>query len=588
MKQHIPEEIIEDVRRRADIIDVVSDAVHLKKSGKNYKGLCPFHQEKTPSFTASPDKQIYHCFGCGAGGNVFKFLMETEDLSFIEAVKKLANRYQVPLPESALRSSGVPSERETLFHLNTLATEYFAQHLTHPQSGRQARQYLQSRGFDDAVITAYQLGWAPDEWRGLLTHFEKKTKCTPQQLEKYGLIIRNQEKNVVYDRFRGRLIFPIRDTHGQVIGFGGRVLGDGEPKYLNSSETAAYKKGNHLFGLNLARTAIRQHDRVLIVEGYFDQIRAWQAGMQNTVATCGTALTPQQASLLKQYTQNVVLVFDADNAGLAAAARGFEVLKEQGLNVFMVALPEGEDPDSLIQKQGAGALRARVEQAAPYIHFVVQRTLQESPPRTPQDKLELINRLLPLLTKVSNAVERSEYVRYIAETVGVEDRALLDELRKALAENKPRLSPPVREKPATHSPEWYLVHILLADADAAVEIRRQIEPEAFQRPECQKTARFLYALIDAGQPLEVHRLLDHVEDADVKSVLTRVCLAPMDFDNLKRALNDCILEIRKRSIQEQINDLRRQRNAAEQAGETGRSRELHDRVRKMQFSLIPD
>lgn len=588
MKQHIPEEIIEDVRRRADIIDVVSDVVHLKKSGKNYKGLCPFHQEKTPSFTASPDKQIYHCFGCGAGGNAFKFLMETEDLSFVEAVKKLANRYQVPLPESALRSSGVPSERETLFHLNTLATEYFAQHLAHPQSGRQARQYLQSRGFDDAVITAYQLGWAPDEWRGLLTHLEKKTKCTPQQLEKYGLIIRNQEKNVVYDRFRGRLIFPIRDTHGQVIGFGGRVLGDGEPKYLNSSETAAYKKGNHLFGLNLARTPIRQHDRVLIVEGYFDQIRAWQAGMQNTVATCGTALTPQQASLLKQYTHNAVLVFDADNAGLAAAARGFEVLKEQGLNVFMVALPEGEDPDSLIQKQGAGALLARVEQAPPYIHFVVQRSLQESPPRTPQDKLELINRLLPLLTKISNAVERSEYVRYIAETVGVEDRALLDELRKALAENKPRLSPPVREKPATHSPEWYLVHILLADADAAVEIRRQIEPEAFQRPECQKTARFLYELIDAGQPLEVHRLLDHVEDADVKSVLTRVCLAPMDFDNLKRALNDCILEIRKRSIQGQINDLRRQRNAAEQAGESDRSRELHDQVRKMQFSLIPD
>lgn len=592
MKNHIPEQIIEDVRQRADIIDVVSDVVHLKQSGKNYKGLCPFHQEKTPSFTVSPDKQIYHCFGCGSGGNVFKFLMQTEDITFVEAVKKLAGRYQVTLPESSLRASGPPSERETLLHVNNLAAEYFAHQLKHPQTGRAAREYLASRGFDDSVIEAYQLGWVPDEWRGLLAYLEKKTKCTRAQLETFGLIIRKQRDDgteSAYDRFRGRLIFPIRDTQGQVIGFGGRVLGDGEPKYLNSSETAAYKKGNHFFGLHLARSAIRQHDRVLIVEGYFDQMRAWQAGMPYTVATCGTALTPRQASLLKQYTQNAVLVFDADAAGLAAAERGFEVLKEQGLDVFMAALPPGEDPDSLIRSQGAGALLKRVEQAPPYIHFVAHKALQEAPPKNPQEKLELINRLLPLLTKVSNAVERSEYVRWIAETVGVEDRALLDELRKALAQNKPRIQPHVRPKPATlHDPEWYLIHIMLTDMEAAREIRRQVTPQAFHQSECRKTAAFLFELIDESRTLEVTRLLDHVEDAEVKSVLTRVSLAPMDFDNLKRALNDCIFELRKRSIQEQINDLKRRRNEAERAGETGRSRELHDQMRKMQFSLIPD
>ncbi|MGP0567187.1 MULTISPECIES: DNA primase [unclassified Nitrospina] len=588
MKQHIPEQVIEDVRQRADIIDVVSDFVHLKKAGKNYKGLCPFHQEKTPSFTASPDKQIYHCFGCGAGGNAFKFLMELEDLTFVEAVRKLAARYHVTIPESALRSSSQPSERETLLHVNSLSAEYFAQNLKHPQLGKPARKYLESRGFDDGVIDAYQLGWVPDEWRGLLTHLEKKTKCTRAQLEKYGLIVRNQEKGVEYDRFRGRIIFPIRDVQGQVIGFGGRVLGDGEPKYLNSSETPAYKKGKHLFGLNMAKSAIRQHDRVLVVEGYFDQLRAWQAGMQNTVATCGTALTSQQAAMLKQYTHNAVLVFDADNAGLQAAARAFEVFKEQGLNVYMVALPEGEDPDTLIRDQGAGALLSRVEQAPPYIHFVVQKAIQSSPPKTPEAKLDLINRLLPLLTKVTNAVERSEYVRYIAETVGVEDRALLDELRKTLAENKPRVKPPVREQPVAHSPEWYLLHLMLADAEAAVEIRRSVDLDGFRRPECRKTAQFLYQLIDDDQPLALHRLLDHVEDVEVKSVLTRIGLAPLTFDNLKQAVSDCILDIRRRSVQDEINKLRRQRNEAMQAGDNDLSRELHSQVRKMQFSLIPD
>lgn len=588
LTQLIPEQIIEEVRQRADIIDVVSDVVHLKQSGKNYKGLCPFHQEKTPSFTVSPDKQIYHCFGCNKGGNAFKFLMETEGISFVEAVRKLAHRYHVTLPESSLRASAPPSERETLLHVNQLAAEYFTRQLQHPQVGKAAREYLQKRGFDNSIIEPYKLGWAPDEWRGLLDHLEKKTRYPRPQLEKFGLIVRNQEKGVEYDRFRGRLIFPICDVQGQVIAFGGRVLGEGEPKYLNSSETAAYKKGNQLFGLHLAKNAIRQHDRVLIVEGYFDQLRAWQAGLHYTVATCGTALTAQQASLLKRYTQNAVLVFDSDAAGLAAAERGFAVLKEQGLNVYMAALPEGEDPDSLIRDHGAGALLKRVEQAPPYIHFVVQKALQEAPPKNPQEKLELINRVLPLLTKVSNAVERSEYVRWIAETAGVEDRALLDELRKALAQNKPRIQQPVRQKPATHDPEWYLIHIMLSDMEAAREIHRQVTPDAFQQPECRKTVAFLFEWIGENRVLEVNRLLDHADNDEVKSVLTRVSLAPMTFDNPKKALNDCIFHLRKRSVQEQINELKRRRNEAERAGETDRSRELHDQMRKMQFSLIPD
>ena len=352
MKKTIPDSIIEEIRSRADIYEVVSEFVPLKKAGKNYKGLCPFHSEKTPSFSVSPEKQIYHCFGCGAGGNVFKFLMEKEDLPFVDAVKRLAHRYQVSIPESAYKSQGGASrnEREALLNCNTLTAQYFASQLKNPQAGKTAREYLVSRGFDDQAIEDYQMGWAPQGWRNLLTHLESQAKCSRDTLAKYGLVSKKEaadtkdKKDAYYDRFRERLIFPIQDSHGNIIAFGGRVVGDGEPKYLNSPETLVYKKGQQLFGLNKAKEAIRREDQVLIVEGYFDQIRAWESGVQNVVATCGTALTAQQALLLKPFTAKAVLVFDADPAGHAAAERGFEVLQEHGLSVFVAVLPEGHDP----------------------------------------------------------------------------------------------------------------------------------------------------------------------------------------------------------------------------------------------------
>ena len=590
----IPDNIIEEIRLRADIYEVVSEFVPLKKAGKNYKGLCPFHNEKTPSFSVSPEKQIYHCFGCGAGGNVFKFLMEKEDLPFIDVVKRLAQRFQVTIPDSYISQGGASSnEREALLNCNTLAAKYYTNQLKNPQTGKTAREYLASRGFDSQAIEDFQIGWAPSGWHHLQNHLEDQVKCSKDTLAKYGLVSKKDAadtkdgKVAYYDRFRERLMFPIQDTHGNIIAFGGRVLGNGEPKYLNSPETLAYKKGRQLYGFNKAKQAIRQEEQVLIVEGYFDQIRAWESGVQNVVATCGTALTTQQALLLKPYATKAVLVFDADPAGHAAAERGFEVLQENGLSVFVAVLPEGHDPDSLIREQGKDAFLKLIEDAQPFVHYLVGRVLRTAETRTTEDKIDAINRVLPVLAKIKNSVERSEHIRYVAEKVGVENRAFLEEMRKSLAQNKSHVDAPVTSKKANLDPEWYLIHLMLADMEAARDIAATVKLEQYENPLYRETATLLYDLIERDQPLRVDRLIDHTEQSGVKSVLTQVGMEPILFDNVKKAVSDCINEIQKRSIDKKIKDLRKKRNEAELAGQTDRSRELHQQMREMQVSLHP-
>jgi len=595
LKKTIPDSIIEEIRSRADIYEVVSEFVPLKKAGKNYKGLCPFHSEKTPSFSVSPEKQIYHCFGCGTGGNVFKFLMEKEDLPFIDTVKRLARRYQVSIPESAYKSQGGAShnEREALLNCNTLTAQYFASQLKNPQSGKTARDYLAARGFDDQAIENYQIGWAPSGWHNLMGHLENQVRCSRDTLVKYGLVSKKDaadtrdKKDAYYDRFRERLIFPIQDIRGNIIAFGGRVVGDGEPKYLNSPETLVYKKGQHLFGLNKAKEAIRREDQALIVEGYFDQMRASESGAQNIVATCGTALTAQQALLLKPLTSKVVLVFDADPAGHAAAERGFEVLQEHGLSVSVAVLPEGHDPDSLIREQGKDAFLKLVQDAQPFVYYLLGRILRSTETRTTEDKLGAINRVLPVLAKIKNSVERSEHIRYVAEKVGVEDRAFLEEMRKSLAQNKNRVDAPVSSKKGSLDPEWYLIHLMLADPETARDIVANVALTEYENSLYRETANLLYDLIQRDQPLRVDRLIDHTDQPEVKSVLTQVSMEPILFDNVKKAVADCINEIRKRSIDQKINALKKQRNQAEQDGQTDRSRELHQQMREIQVSLHP-
>ena len=309
MKYSIPDSVIDEVRDRTDIVEVVSQAVTLKKVGKNFKGLCPFHSEKTPSFTVSPEKRIYHCFGCGAGGNVFKFLMETQSISFVDAVRQFAESAGVTIPSRDAGSLNDPQykEREALKNTNELATTYYHSLFNDTEAGLAARDYLKNRHFTGEVLDKYQIGWAAPTWRGLVTHFQQKGNLSREIVLKSGLVIEKEDSSNTYDRFRGRVIFPIKDPHGYVIGFGGRSIIEGDnPKYLNSPETPLYQKSQVLFGMDLARQAIRKEDQAILVEGYLDQMRATQYGILNTVATCGTALTSKQAGMLRNYASSVV------------------------------------------------------------------------------------------------------------------------------------------------------------------------------------------------------------------------------------------------------------------------------------------
>lgn len=595
MKSFIPEHILEEIRSRADIVEVISDYVPLKSAGKNFKGLCPFHQEKTPSFTANREKQIYHCFGCGAGGNVFRFLMEKEDLPFVEAVRRLASRYQVTIPEDSksLSSNETWNQKEVIYKLNAEAAAYYSRQLTDTIGGKTARGYLENRGIKPVSVEKFNLGWAPDEWRGLLTHLTAKEKVAPDLLVHAGLVLKKEkpgEDPVYYDRFRGRLIFPIHDNQGRVIGFGGRVLGDGEPKYLNTSETPVYKKGQQLYGQNLSRDAFRKEDRALIVEGYFDVIQCHQAGIENAVATCGTALTPQQGISIKQYTPNAVLVFDADAAGKTAADRGFEVLTGQELNIRVLALPVGEDPDSYIQKGRADDFRKQVEDAPSFLDYRLKRAVEEIPGSSLDDKVAIVNQILPFLALVANSVERTEWVRRISDQLKIDDRGFLEQLKNTLAQKRTRLDSPregAREAAPAFDTEFFLLQLMLVGEDYARDIRSQVKIEEFSASRYRELAEKSYEMLDEGEAIRVDRLLDRVETAESKSELSRLALAPVEFDNPGRAIVECVMTLKKRPFRDRLKSLQQERQTAFREHNTEKYEELNRKVGEIKESLIP-
>lgn len=598
MKQYIPETTIEEIRTRIDIVEIVSDHVLIKKHGKYYKGLCPFHPEKTPSFTVTPDKGIYHCFGCGAGGNAFAFLMETEGISFVEAVKKLAARCHVSIPEPASRgssanSSGISGEREALRRLNALAADYFASVLRDPAKGKPAREYLRSRAFDEDVIAKYQLGWAPPAWRELLTYFEARKKIHRTQLEKAGLIKRKENSangDTYYDRFRGRVIFPLKDARGNVAGFAGRIIVDTEePKYLNSPETLLYKKGEMLFGLHQAKESIRRNDRVLIVEGYFDQIRADQFEVRNVVATGGTAMTPKQVALLRNHTKNVVLVFDADLAGEAAAKKGYDLLLEQNMNVEVISLPGGHDPDSFLREHGREAFLRLLDNAHSFMEYFIRKSIQTVNIDRAAGKLEVVNRVLPLLVKVKGSVERTEGVKFLAEQLRIEDQALLADLKKAVEENKSFTRESVsKERPRSYPEEFYLIHLLLSGETVAREIRARMAPDEFDDEAFRGVAELVYAMMDEACPLQIDRALDRTDNPEIRAALARIGSSPLAFDDWRKAVSDCVRKIKERNLRAKIQELRKQRNKADREGQTQVSRRLHELVREMQATLNQD
>jgi DNA primase len=487
-----PDSFVDEVRRSADIVRYISDHVGLRKMGTSWKGLCPFHQEKSPSFNVRSEPPLFHCFGCGEGGDIFKFVMLHERASFPEAIEAVARRFGVQIPENRSEAGPDRKEREELLALLDAAAQHFTRNLwTAP--GTKAREYLLGRGFQKETLEKIRAGAAADSWSDLLDTL--KRQFAPTLLHTAGLVLENAEKKRTYDRFRNRAVFPIFNEAGRVIGFGARSLDGSEPKYLNSPESPVYTKSRVLYGLSWAKEASRQDRRLVLMEGYLDVARALESGVGEGVATCGTALTPGHARLLRRFADRVVVSFDQDDAGQKAARKSLDILAEEGLPAFVVGLPAGHDPDSFLKAEGADAYRKALDRALPGVEWLIKQTAREHDTRTPAGKSAYLTALMPTLLKIQSPVERAAWVPAIVEHGGLDERAAREEIRRALG-----------GRPATSGPGTFGSR-READTPSAA-------PERPQAPRLTPAEKMLLSLLVLGAE-GVGEALESLDEIDV-------------------------------------------------------------------------
>ena len=438
----IPEDKILDIKNAADIVAVISEVVHLKKTGKNFVGLCPFHSEKTPSFTVSPEKQIFHCFGCGTGGNVFSFLMKKDGIAFPEAARLLARRYGIDIPRKHLTPEQKKrlSERESLLKINRQALDYYQKMLLQSPSGKSAVAYLKKRGLSAEIIERFCLGYAPSGWDNIINFFSK-SGVPLAKVERSGLILPKKGRRGYYDRFRDRIVFPIIDVNQNVIGFGGRVMDDSLPKYLNSPETPVYSKSRSLYGLYLAKDKSRSTDCIYIVEGYLDLLALHQYGIENAVATLGTAMTVEHVRMLSRYVPRLILVYDSDEAGIRSARRCIDtfwqehvdfsrgdVFREESADTQILVLPDGHDPDTYLREKGLESFQKAAAQAPGIMSFLIEQSIAQHGLST-EGKIRVVADLKGPLAAINDNVARSLYVKKLAERIGIEENIILQEIR---------------------------------------------------------------------------------------------------------------------------------------------------------------
>ena len=467
---------VDEVRAAADIVKVVGDYVKLRKAGANYMGLCPFHQEKTPSFAVHPAKQIFHCFGCGVGGDVFKFVMMMDNLTFPEALRRLAEKVGVTLSDTFGDATYDANARVRagLYKMHEAAAKFFASQLSGTTEGRLARAYLEDRGLTDEVVGRFRLGYAPADGQAL-TRQLSGGEYESELLEKSGLVVRDAERNRHYDRFRRRIIFPITNDSGKVVAFAGRALGDEQPKYLNSPETPIYTKGRVLYHLDRAAQAIRKLDYTILVEGYMDCIAVASSGIENVVASCGTSLTESQIRLLARYSRRVVVNYDPDSAGVAATERSLTLLLEEGFEAKVLALPGGLDPDSFVRKQGPAAYRQLLATAPTYIDYLTERAVAKHNLSTPEGKVAAANAVMPYLARVPNPMLRAELANRLAERLRLDERLLREELRRAAGAARAEMHiQPESAAPKATTAEKELLRAFMENQGLADELLPQI------------------------------------------------------------------------------------------------------------------
>lgn len=557
----IPEDKLEEVRLANDIVGVVSEYVALKRRGQNHFGLCPFHEENSPSFAVNPGRGSFKCFGCGRGGNVFGFVMEMERVSFIEAVKMLAERGHVELPAFSRREGDGPSESEQIVEANQIARDYFHTNLMNQngEGAKKAMTYLLKRGFDDEIIRGYMIGYAPDGWDGLANRAQGSAVPT-EIFVKAGLLKIGQQQGRPYDAFRDRIMFPIRNLAGRVIAFGGRRLSEPEPgepaaKYINSPETAAYTKGRELFGLWEARNEIRRQDRVLLVEGYTDAIALAAAGIRCVCASLGTALTEQQARLLLRFAPNVFILYDGDEAGMTAARRASDVLMTCGAQARIVEIPGGNDPDSYVRAHGAEATWELVNAARPVVDFHVARG-QASGATTAQ----LARELIASAALIPSSIEREAFVQQISQRTGLSMDALLSELNQIKRPQSARPQTPQKVAWPPKGIETFLTRALMRSPEIRDEIFPHWSPESVRDERLKKILVYLYDSHTGHRFPDAAHLLNVFPEPPERDFIAASDADEIEDDKRleidRRTALDCLRALQVETVRREIDDIK--------------------------------
>lgn len=565
---------IEEIKSRVDIVELASEYLTLKKAGRNYLGLCPFHQEKTPSFTVNREKQIFYCFGCGEGGNVITLLMKIANKSFPEAIKHLAEKTGVILPVRTFGTDGHEKDslHDEIVNLNLRIAQQFSRNLA-STSGKVARDYLQKRAVTEETVKQFRLGYAPDTWRSLTDYIEG-SGLSLKLAEQAGLLIAGKEGGF-YDRFRGRLIFPIENIFGEIVAFGGRILGEGEPKYLNSPESPVYTKGKNLYGLQKAKEAIRQSGFCMIVEGYFDVISLWNAGIRNVVATLGTALTRDHLELLRRYTQDVVALFDPDTAGRKALDRSLELFLGANIHARALILPEGCDPDDFIKKFGKERLDALIAVAPSISDYYIDNVLGDG--KTFEENRDLVKTAMEFVGKISDEIEKNLFIKRIAERLGIDQTLLKREVhRKAVCAQPVAVSRKASAKINMSPLEVNLIRLILEYPQKTLLIESEKVLDYFMEPILRDLGKKIIEAYKLLGYIDINVILSSDEDKPLLESIYKLSIEapPTDEKMVERNFADNIRRIREKWYKEQKRLVQLKLRQAQESGDRELTREL--------------
>ena len=552
------DEIIDEVRQTNDIVDIISQYVHLKRSGRNFFGLCPFHNEKSPSFSVSPDKQIFHCFGCGVGGNVFTFLTKIEGINFIEAVQTLAERSNIQLPTLENRGDSLKEElKAKVYKVNEFAANYYHENLYKPES-KIAQEYIKKRKLTNETLKSFQIGFS-GKFNELYNAL-KKQGFEEREILESGLVNKNDNGKYI-DRYRNRLMFPICDVRGRVIAFGGRVLDDSKPKYINSPENIVYSKGRHLFGLNVAKKS--DVKKILIVEGYMDVISLHQRGVKNVVASLGTAMTQQQGWLLRKSSEQIILSFDSDEAGLSAKMRALDILQNMGCDIRILQMEGAKDPDEYIIKYGSARFQSLIEKALSVVEFKVKILKRNLDLNNTNDKIKFLNEIAKLISKIDNTIEKEVYIERIAKSYNISKEAIYAEVnklsyatakgQKILEKSKPVISHNKVEKnkvseAIVKKENTILSLLLMGDLNVFQIIKQNIKVEDFKDSLNQQIAKKLYEEFEKGNS-NINSILDNLEEEE-QNRITMIMADDYEIKDVEKAIDDIIQSYEKEKLNE--------------------------------------